>query len=90
LEHRQIRHADHGRLAELGDVGASGERAPAPHEQKAAHGRVVLALLDGVQDALQHPLAHAERVHGRIVERDHAQMALDRVASDVGHGVEIP
>jgi hypothetical protein len=84
-EHRQGGQADWCGLAELRDVRTAGERPAAAQQQECAHRGVVLALLDGIEDALQHALADAECVDRRIVECDDAQVALDAVGDDFAH-----
>ena len=84
-EHRQRREPHRRWLAKLRDVRAAGEGPPAAQEQEGPDRRVVFALLDRVQDSLQHTFADAERVHRRVVQGDHAQVALDGISHDFTH-----
>ena len=72
------------RLAELGDVG-TGEERPAAAGQ---HDRLHRIVADERAQALDHGRADcpAERVHGRRVDRDDADVALDGVGADTVHG----
>jgi hypothetical protein len=67
--------------AELADVGAGDER-PALADQ---HDRR-RAAVDGLRHALGEPLAHvpAQRVHGRVVDHDHGDVAVPFEANRFG------
>ena len=62
--------------AELADIGAAAEVASTADDDEGADMVVVVALLEGLQDALDHALVHRQRVDRRIVERDDAYAAL--------------
>ena len=55
---RQGRQTRFVRFAELGDIGTTGKIAATTDEQKTVHVLIVLAFLDGIENALQHPFVH--------------------------------
>ncbi len=72
------------RLAELRDVRPRDECPAAAHEDDGLDSR----LGDGLGQAVEQPLAHllAERVDGRAVDRDYADLAALLERHDFAHG----
>ena len=73
---------DRARLAELADVRARDEAAARADQHHRADVGIGVALLDGLDDAFAH--AGSERVHRRIVDRDHADAVLDFESHHLG------
>jgi hypothetical protein len=81
---RRIELAPGGAL-QHGNVGSRDERTACAHDHQRRHIGRLLRGVHGVQERLGHPLA--ERIHGRVVHRDHTDAVLSSRVHEFVHGL---
>ncbi len=72
-------------LAEFADVGAAAEVAPATDDHECADMVIVVALPEGIENALHHAFVHRQRIDRRILEGDDTDIVVNGTRDEVGH-----